>query len=212
MTPTRDRPLPTNTPVTHEVYPAKVLWHEIVNLSILCDKPWPETYQGGIGSITSYYQGQLYEYMGTMFEWGIFAIHVINCEPTSGKPGYPKSPVWLYAFPFKPKQYNKETFTFTLDLSTTYMALEVPGLNIFSPNFALFPWSHTGEPPAPPLYIRTGPECSADCISDGVLNIDDFICYQTLFALGDLKADCDADGVLLIDDFICFQTAFVLGC
>jgi hypothetical protein len=52
----------------------------------------------------------------------------------------------------------------------------------------------------------------ADCDKDGVLAIDDFICFQTLFATGDPYADCDADGQLLIDDFICFQTYFAIGC
>jgi trimeric autotransporter adhesin len=54
--------------------------------------------------------------------------------------------------------------------------------------------------------------CPADCDADGVLSIDDFICFQTLFALGDPTADCDATGSLSIDDFICFQTAFAIGC
>jgi Metallo-peptidase family M12 len=54
--------------------------------------------------------------------------------------------------------------------------------------------------------------CYADCDATGSLNIDDFICYQTLFALGDLAADCDASGSLNIDDFICYQTSFSLGC
>jgi hypothetical protein len=60
------------------------------------------------------------------------------------------------------------------------------------------------EPPALP--------CVADCDADGQLTIDDFICFQTFFALGDPSADCDADGQLTIDDFICFQTLFALGC
>jgi choice-of-anchor B domain-containing protein len=54
--------------------------------------------------------------------------------------------------------------------------------------------------------------CYADCDGSGTLNIDDFICFQTNFALGDLAADCDASGNLNIDDFICFQTTFALGC
>jgi hypothetical protein len=54
--------------------------------------------------------------------------------------------------------------------------------------------------------------CYPDCDGDGVLTIDDFICFQTFFALGDPYADCDGDGVLSIDDFICFQTFFAIGC
>ncbi len=57
-----------------------------------------------------------------------------------------------------------------------------------------------------------GTSCQADCDGNGTLNIDDFICFQTLFALGDPAADCDASGGLNIDDFICFQTLFALGC
>ncbi len=54
--------------------------------------------------------------------------------------------------------------------------------------------------------------CYADCDSSGTLAIDDFICFQTLFAIGDPYADCDSSGTLNIDDFICFQTFFALGC
>ncbi len=54
--------------------------------------------------------------------------------------------------------------------------------------------------------------CYPDCDASGDLNIDDFICFQTLYALGDPKADCDLSGGLDIDDFICFQTFFAIGC
>ncbi len=54
--------------------------------------------------------------------------------------------------------------------------------------------------------------CTPDCDGSAKLDIDDFICFQTYFALGDTKADCDASGGLDIDDFICFQTFFSLGC
>ncbi len=54
--------------------------------------------------------------------------------------------------------------------------------------------------------------CFADCDTSGQLTIDDFICFQTLYAIGDPTADCDQNGELDIDDFICFQTAFAIGC
>jgi probable HAF family extracellular repeat protein len=54
--------------------------------------------------------------------------------------------------------------------------------------------------------------CYADCDASAELTIDDFICFQTFFALGDPYADCDGDGGLTIDDFICFQTFFAIGC
>ncbi len=60
--------------------------------------------------------------------------------------------------------------------------------------------------------LIVGDTCYPDCDASGTLDIDDFICFQTFFALGDPYADCDADGVLTIDDFICFQTFFAIGC
>ncbi len=62
------------------------------------------------------------------------------------------------------------------------------------------------------LVLSETQPCYADCDASGTLSIDDFICFQTLFAIGDPAADCDGDGVLSIDDFICFQTMFALGC
>lgn len=58
----------------------------------------------------------------------------------------------------------------------------------------------------------SGSVCVPDCDQSGTLNVDDFICFQTYFAIGDPSADCDASGTLNIDDFICFQTFFALGC
>ncbi len=57
-----------------------------------------------------------------------------------------------------------------------------------------------------------GPVCVPDCDANNELNIDDFICFQTLFALQDRGADCDQDGIFTIDDYICFQTFFAIGC
>ncbi len=54
--------------------------------------------------------------------------------------------------------------------------------------------------------------CYADCDANCALQIDDFICFQTGFALGDPQADCDESGTLSIDDFICFQTYYAIGC
>ncbi|MCC6662082.1 MAG: S8 family serine peptidase [Phycisphaerales bacterium] len=54
--------------------------------------------------------------------------------------------------------------------------------------------------------------CYADCNADFALNLADFGCFQTKFALGDSYADCNNDGVLNLADFGCFQTKFALGC
>ncbi len=57
-----------------------------------------------------------------------------------------------------------------------------------------------------------GKLCIPDCDASSALDIDDFICFQTRFAIDDPYADCDSSGALDIDDFICFQTLFSVGC
>ncbi len=54
--------------------------------------------------------------------------------------------------------------------------------------------------------------CYPDCDTNGALNINDYICFQTRFALGDPYADCDGNGVRDVNDYICYQTRFALGC
>ena len=54
--------------------------------------------------------------------------------------------------------------------------------------------------------------CYPDCNGDGQINLSDFGCFQTKFALGDPYADCNGDGVRNLSDFGCFQTKFALGC
>ena len=55
--------------------------------------------------------------------------------------------------------------------------------------------------------------CYADCDSNGVLDIFDFLCFRNSFVNGELYAcDCDPDPVCDIFDFLCFQNAFVAGC
>ena len=56
------------------------------------------------------------------------------------------------------------------------------------------------------------PPCYPDCNGDAALNLGDFGCFQTKFALGDPYADCNGDAVLNLGDFGCFQTKFALGC
>jgi hypothetical protein len=63
------------------------------------------------------------------------------------------------------------------------------------------------------------PNCYADCdqsTGSGVLDILDFLCFQSQFVLGfSYACDCDAStgpGVCDVFDFLCFQNAFVAGC
>ena len=54
--------------------------------------------------------------------------------------------------------------------------------------------------------------CYPDCNGDEALNLSDFGCFTTKFALGDMYADCNGDTVLHLSDFGCFTAKFALGC
>jgi hypothetical protein len=60
--------------------------------------------------------------------------------------------------------------------------------------------------------------CYANCDNSTtapILNVNDFICFQTQFAAGTSYANCDnstTPPVLNVNDFICFQTQFAAGC
>ncbi len=72
-------------------------------------------------------------------------------------------------------------------------------------------FASAGEADAP-ITAQFGCACPADCDDDSQLTIDDFICFQTLFAVGHPSSDCDANGNLNVNDFICFQTQYAVGC
>jgi hypothetical protein len=66
--------------------------------------------------------------------------------------------------------------------------------------------------------VTTGTACYPNCDSSTaapILNVNDFICFQTRFANGDSYANCDnstSPPILNVNDFICFQTRFANGC
>ena len=62
------------------------------------------------------------------------------------------------------------------------------------------------------LLYTIGESCYPDCNGDGLLNLSDFGCFTTRFALGEAYADCNGDGVRNLSDFGCFTTKFALGC
>lgn len=67
------------------------------------------------------------------------------------------------------------------------------------------------------LWVRCSP-CYANCDHSTmapVLNVNDFICFQSRFAAGDSYANCDGSTtppVLNVNDFVCFQARFAAGC
>jgi len=62
------------------------------------------------------------------------------------------------------------------------------------------------------------PTCYANCDGSSgapVLTVDDFVCFQSLFASGNTAANCDGNTVppiLTVNDFVCFQSRFAAGC
>lgn len=60
--------------------------------------------------------------------------------------------------------------------------------------------------------------CPANCDASTVapvLNINDFICFQTRFAAGETEANCDCsttEPILNVNDFVCFMGRFAGGC
>jgi outer membrane protein assembly factor BamB len=60
-----------------------------------------------------------------------------------------------------------------------------------------------------------GAPCYANCDASTqlpVLNVNDFVCFQSRFAAADPYADCNHDNALNVNDFVCFQAAFAAGC
>jgi streptogramin lyase len=66
------------------------------------------------------------------------------------------------------------------------------------------------------IIAAPGPApCYANCdasTNTPVLNVNDFVCFQTAFAAAQPYADCNHDSALNVNDFVCFQTAFAAGC
>jgi len=69
-----------------------------------------------------------------------------------------------------------------------------------------------------PAILRTQIGCYANC--DGttippILNVSDFICFQTRYAAGNPYANCDGSTIppiLNVSDFVCYLTKYAAGC
>jgi hypothetical protein len=68
------------------------------------------------------------------------------------------------------------------------------------------------EPRTLTMQVMTAGACAADCDANGVLDVLDFVCFQSHWAAQMPDADCNGDGTFDILDFVCFQTAFAAGC
>ena len=68
------------------------------------------------------------------------------------------------------------------------------------------------------LTPATTAVCYANCDGSSaapILNVNDFICFQSKFAAGDPAANCDGSTVapvLNVNDFVCFQQSYAAGC
>jgi hypothetical protein len=68
------------------------------------------------------------------------------------------------------------------------------------------------------FYLFGTPGCYANCdqsTEPPVLNVEDFVCFQTRFAAGQPYANCDGSTsppTLNVADFVCFMQRFAAGC
>jgi hypothetical protein len=67
-------------------------------------------------------------------------------------------------------------------------------------------------------YSAGGTVCYPNCdgsTSPPILNVNDFICFNNQFAVGDSYANCDASTsppILNVNDFTCFLNSYATGC
>jgi hypothetical protein len=54
--------------------------------------------------------------------------------------------------------------------------------------------------------------CPADLNQNGIVDVNDSVIFQSLFAAGDLRTDFDHNGILNVNDFIAYQVAAAPGC
>lgn len=195
-------------PSGNQGYPATVLFFENASGDITVNSDIPGKLLTGMLNPEMCGWGQLAgTVVGNTIALAAPSNYYNGCNP---KPTT-KNPLWLLKFWWIPQAYVKGSATFSMQMSaTSRVAVEVPSLKKYFPTHAYM--FFTAIPPPPIDVIVTDEVCIADCDKNDSLDIDDFVCYQTLYAIGDPKADCDSDGKLLIDDFICFQTAYAIGC
>ena len=86
----------------------------------------------------------------------------------------------------------------------TNALLDIQNVNLFS--------STSNEVYFDDFSLTQVASCYPDCNGDGLLNLSDFGCFTTQFALGMAYADCNGDGIRNLADFGCFTTKFALGC
>ncbi len=192
-------------PTTHLGHPATVKYVYSLKQNLIMTTP----VRGQVLSIGM--NTSAFEDDGFAFAVGnsMYSIGATNINPY--KPAT-DNPVWVYQYVWKPNSYENAVATVTAPSKAAVVALEVPALGKIFPQCAFVLWTEYTVYPAEFKISDTA--CLPDCNDDEVLNIDDFICFTTNFAMQTYGpgTDCDKNGWLSVDDFICFQTNFVLGC
>jgi len=142
---------------------------------------------------------------------------------------------WLYSSGSDPW-----TFQYSSNGGTTWTTLESVGgttsaawtaksFDIAAPTTTMrFKWTLSDNPNDSVAeggldqFAITGLICPTTCYAncDGssnppILNVNDFVCFQNLYAAGSAAANCDGSTtapVLNVNDFICFQNLYAAGC
>jgi hypothetical protein len=147
--------------------------------------------------------------IGAKYPNKLVAIRLDNFLPYEYPGATKENPLWMLRARWTPDSYEETSVKIEVvpPLDSVWIAAYT------LPNLVYPPFPVQYDTSARVSVVTIQPEaCVADCDNDNGLTIDDFVCFQTLFAIGDPLADCDGDGQLLIDDFLCFQTYFAIGC
>ncbi|MFG0282987.1 MAG: GC-type dockerin domain-anchored protein [Phycisphaerales bacterium JB039] len=73
-------------------------------------------------------------------------------------------------------------------------------------------FSRAGGHPSRCIAKWIADRCRPDLDGSGALDFFDFLAFQNLFAVGDLRADFTGDGALDVFDYLAFFNEFEAGC
>jgi hypothetical protein len=106
-----------------------------------------------------------------------------------------------------PNPLNKWSF----NVSTVAGAARIQCIDLYS-QMVGFRWDDLSLQPV------VGANCYANCDASTLtpcLNVNDFLCFNNLYAAGSSSANCDASTltpILNVNDFLCFNNRYAANC
>ncbi|MBL9030377.1 MAG: hypothetical protein JNM80_01545 [Phycisphaerae bacterium] len=135
---------------------------------------------------------------------GVWRHHTVTLDPVAASPSFGWNFIALGpSAPANPTWSALVTQVDRLDFSLADPTITHP--------------SQTWSVSADAIWLSPGlcyPNCDGSTISP-YLNVNDFVCFNNLFAVGDPRANCDRSTTpptMNVNDFICFNENFAAGC